>query len=242
MGTFRHSRGIVYNRDAESEPGPIRVTGTHPFRSADRQDWVAAEDLREGERLQGLGGKTPKVESSTPRAEPQPVFNMEVVADHCYRVGQQGLLVYNASPGQPGASSTTPSQPTAQPPGYAVGHVVPGSEVVHRAGGSSTIALSARDAALDPPGFSVLIGGTPEQTAAAFRCVFGPKSTMAHLVMVVGTAEVAKIRHLGFDVIAKPTNNFPNHGRVIHPTLGAVGFTPTNLAGLAKVFTDKSGL
>src|SRR5262249_33236093 len=33
----------------------------------------------------------------SPRREPEPVYNIEVEGDHCYRVGQQGLLVHNAS-------------------------------------------------------------------------------------------------------------------------------------------------
>jgi hypothetical protein len=35
--------------------------------------------------------------SWTLRAEPEPVYNIEVDGDHCYRVGRQGLLVHNAS-------------------------------------------------------------------------------------------------------------------------------------------------
>src|SRR4051794_33901117 len=95
-GTFHHSRGIVYDLWVEGEEEPIGVTGTHPFWSADREDWVPAKELKEGERLQGLEGKTPKVESLTLRAEPEPVYNIEVEGDHCYRVGKQGLLVHNA--------------------------------------------------------------------------------------------------------------------------------------------------
>jgi pyridoxal/pyridoxine/pyridoxamine kinase len=57
----------------------------------------------------------------------------------------------------------------------------------------------------------------------------------------VWTAEVEAIRVLGFDVIAVPTNNFPNHGRVIHPD-GVAGFTPANLQKLAAVFVNKKGL
>ena len=37
--------------------------------------------------------------SFTQRPEPEPVFNLEVEGDHCYRVGEQGLLVHNNSVG-----------------------------------------------------------------------------------------------------------------------------------------------
>jgi hypothetical protein len=35
----------------------------------------------------------------TLRAEPEPVYNLKVEGGHCYRVGQQELLVHNASAG-----------------------------------------------------------------------------------------------------------------------------------------------
>jgi hypothetical protein len=96
-GTFRHSRGIVYDLWVEGEEEPLGVTGTHPFWSPDREGWVCAKDLREGERLQALDGTTPRVKSLTLREEPEEVFNLEVDGDHVYRVGTQGLLVHNAS-------------------------------------------------------------------------------------------------------------------------------------------------
>jgi hypothetical protein len=43
-------------------------------------------------------------------------------------------------------------------------------------------------------------------------------------------------------VIEDPTKNFPNHGRLIHPTEGAAGFSDDNLKRLAQVFTDQTGL
>jgi hypothetical protein len=58
---------------------------------------------------------------------------------------------------------------------------------------------------------------------------------------VVGTAELDDIKTIGFDVIPDPSQHFPNHGRLIHPTDGAAGFTPANLARLSQVFTDTTG-
>jgi hypothetical protein len=115
---------------------------------------------------------------------------------------------------------------------------------VHRVGGGdeTNLALKPHEAKLDPPGISVLIGGTPAEAARAFRRVFGPKSSLGRVASTVGTAETERIRAAGFDVIPVPTSNFPNHGRIIHPTDGAAGFTPENLERLSQVFTNTTGL
>ena len=39
----------------------------------------------------------PVVQSLILQEKQEPVYNIEVEGDHCYRVGQQGLLVHNAS-------------------------------------------------------------------------------------------------------------------------------------------------
>lgn len=95
-GVFRFSRGSVYNLFVEGEPSPIGVTVGHPFWSVDRRDWVPVEQLLEGERLATLDGRTTTVRKWEYRGE-EPVYNLEVDADHCYRVGEQGILVHNAS-------------------------------------------------------------------------------------------------------------------------------------------------
>jgi hypothetical protein len=115
---------------------------------------------------------------------------------------------------------------------------------VHRVGGGDekNLGLKPHEATLDPPGISVLIGGTPAETTAAFRRVFGPKSSLGKAARTVGTAEIEQIRAAGFDVVPVPTSNFPNHGRIVHPTEGAAGFTPQNLQRLSQVFTNTTGL
>ncbi|MGO8902370.1 MAG: RHS repeat-associated core domain-containing protein [Isosphaeraceae bacterium] len=116
--------------------------------------------------------------------------------------------------------------------------------VVHRVGGGDekNLGLKPAEAKLNPPGISVLIGGMPADTAADFRRVFGPRSSLGRLASTVGTAEIEQIRKAGFDVIPVPTKNFPNHGRIIHPTQGAAGFTAENLQKLSPVFTNTTGL
>ena len=96
-GRFKHVRGWAWDVVVEGESRPIGVTAAHPMWSADRRDWVAAAELRVGERLQALDGRTPCVLGLTLRAGAEPVYNIEVEGDHCYRVGEQGLLVHNAS-------------------------------------------------------------------------------------------------------------------------------------------------
>jgi hypothetical protein len=95
-GTFRHTSGEVYDLMLESESQPIGVTATHPFWSVDRNGWVSAIDLDIGETLKTLEGTT-VVESRSMREEPETVYNIEVEGDHCYRVGESGVLVHNAS-------------------------------------------------------------------------------------------------------------------------------------------------
>ncbi len=121
-------------------------------------------------------------------------------------------------------------------------HNIDGS--VHRVGGGDekNLALKSAEAKLVPAGISVSIGGTPAETAAAFRRVFGPKSGLGKAASTVGSAEIKQIRAAGFDVIRVPTNNFPDHGRIIHPAEGAVGFTPRNLQRLSRVFKNTTGL
>ena len=51
-----------------------------------------------GGRLDAAGGVVRTL------LDPEPVYNIEVEGDHCYRVGQQGLLVHNNSGGE-GATS-----------------------------------------------------------------------------------------------------------------------------------------
>jgi hypothetical protein len=114
----------------------------------------------------------------------------------------------------------------------------------HRIGGAepANLSLKPAEAQLNPPGVSVLVGGTAQQAAADFRRVFGPQSSLGRKASVVGTASLDRIRDTGFDVIEDPTNNFPNHGRLIHPTEGAAGFTDENLERLSQAFSDQRGL
>jgi hypothetical protein len=94
--TFKHLGALVHQLWIKDEPKPIGVTGTHPFWSVDRQMWVEATQLRIGERVETVHGTT-EVMARSVLSPVVTVHNIEVEGDHCYRVGEQGMLVHNIS-------------------------------------------------------------------------------------------------------------------------------------------------
>ena len=98
--------GLRAELRVQGEAKVIGVTLGHPFWSMDRSDWVPVGELRVGERLLAWDGSTPVVESLGLRELPEAVYTVEVDGDHCYRVGEQGLLVHNQSQGETGAGAT----------------------------------------------------------------------------------------------------------------------------------------
>jgi hypothetical protein len=96
-GTFRHHAGKVVELHVEGLDEPIGTTPNHLFWSEDRQQFVRAEHLQEGERLRDFDG-TPRVEKIVALSEPEPVFNLEVQYDHVYHVTANGVLVHNSAP------------------------------------------------------------------------------------------------------------------------------------------------
>ena len=93
-GKYAFSKGRTFNLFIGGESAPIGVTGLHPVRSADRKAWVEVRELKAGERVLVEGG-TRVVEKVEERGE-ESVHNIEVEGEHCYRVGDQGVLVHNA--------------------------------------------------------------------------------------------------------------------------------------------------
>lgn len=113
--------------------------------------------------------------------------------------------------------------------------------VVHRVGGAdvANLRLKPGEAVLTPPGVSTLTGGDAQSAAAAMRRVYS-KARKWKVSLSMGTATAAAIRAAGFDVIADPTPNFPNHARVVHPN-GVAGFIDANLQQLAAAFVITHG-
>ncbi|MCI0680785.1 MAG: hypothetical protein L0Y71_01665 [Gemmataceae bacterium] len=116
------------------------------------------------------------------------------------------------------------------------------AEVIHRFGTISveTWRLRESDKLENPPGLSVLIGGTAEDAAAAMLEAYADKrkySRIHEMIKKTNTTSVLRIRQSGFDVVAAPTKRFANHGRVIHPQ-GSDGFTDENLQKLMAAFAE----
>lgn len=65
--------------------------------SVDRERWGPVRNLRPGARVRLLGGGDAVVEALTELSETVPVYNLEVDADHVYRVTAAGVLVHNQS-------------------------------------------------------------------------------------------------------------------------------------------------
>lgn len=94
-GTFHHRSSFqVLDVRIEGEDEPIGVTANHPIWSETRAEFVPAGELQVGEELRTLTGAT-HVESITARGPPEPVYNLEVHAQHVYQVAASGVLVHN---------------------------------------------------------------------------------------------------------------------------------------------------
>jgi len=93
-GTFSHSAGNVINLYIDGLDKPIGTTDNHPFWSEDRQVFVPAGKLQNGEILRTANGQLLAVNASSPRAA-DAVFNLEVNNEHVYFVSAAGILVLN---------------------------------------------------------------------------------------------------------------------------------------------------
>ncbi len=113
---------------------------------------------------------------------------------------------------------------------------------IHRIGGGTVenLRLKPAEAALVPPGISVLKAPTPREAAAQVRAAFPRAAGLHQAARTVGSTSEDAIRRAGFDVIPNPTRKLPNHHRIIHPD-GVAGLTDQNLAKLAAVFTNTTG-
>jgi hypothetical protein len=114
--------------------------------------------------------------------------------------------------------------------------ILPNETVVHRLGQSEGVSFEPTPAelALTPPKISRLMGGSPAEAIAAIRAVYS-KSKKWKAPGAVATATVGSIRRVGFDVVADPTAQFPNHARLVHPVDGPI-FGPSEVVALAVVF------
>ena len=97
-GTFEHVAQDVIDLQIEGQEKPIGCTPTHPIWSVDREEFVPAGELVEGERVRVLNGDTKRVVQKLPRPGPELVYNLEVFGEHVYHVTSDGVLVHNDCP------------------------------------------------------------------------------------------------------------------------------------------------
>lgn len=94
-GTIRHEAARVVDLYLEGLAEPIGTTANHRFWSADRQEFVRADELRPGEQLRGLQGDW-KVSRVEPRPGVSAVCNLEVRGGRAFHVSPLGILVQDA--------------------------------------------------------------------------------------------------------------------------------------------------
>ncbi len=73
----------------------IGCTANHPFWSEDRQEFVAAGQLRRGKRVRTRLEEVAAVVAIKPRPPTAWVYNLEIQGEHVYEVGLSGVLVHN---------------------------------------------------------------------------------------------------------------------------------------------------
>jgi len=93
-GKFVTTNVSVLDLSIEGVDEPIGVTPSHPFWSVDRECWIAAGELAEGERVLGASGPLAVV-SAEARAERETVYNIEVHRDHTFFVTSEKVWVHN---------------------------------------------------------------------------------------------------------------------------------------------------
>lgn len=102
-GRFIHEvdPGEVIELRFTGQTEPTRVTKNHPYWSVDRDDFIPAAELREGETVDCLNGSgTTTMTSVVPSDYSGLVYNLEIHGEHVYRVGSSGLLAHNTCAGR----------------------------------------------------------------------------------------------------------------------------------------------
>jgi hypothetical protein len=103
LGTFQHVSHDVVEVKLVGSSSPLQVTSGHRLWSLDRSGWVAAGDVRAGEKLASERGPA-TVEAVSHQEAPREVFNLDVDVDHRYFAGGSAILAHNADPCGPDAS------------------------------------------------------------------------------------------------------------------------------------------
>ncbi|MDO4557175.1 MAG: polymorphic toxin-type HINT domain-containing protein [Lachnospiraceae bacterium] len=91
---FRHIANNVIDLLFEGVD-KIGCTVNHPIWSVDREAFIEADKLVEGERVLLYNGETRRVVQKQPRPGPQYVNNLEVFGEHVYHVTLNRVLAHN---------------------------------------------------------------------------------------------------------------------------------------------------
>lgn len=95
-GKFIHEATNCIDLHIEGHDNPIGCTDNHPFWSEDRQEFIPAGELNQGERVLLYSGETARIAQKLPRPGPETVYNLEIWGEHVYHVGNDGVLVHNS--------------------------------------------------------------------------------------------------------------------------------------------------
>jgi RHS repeat-associated protein len=76
----------------------IEATYNHPFWVADKHEFVWAQDLKAGEKVELANGTTLQIDAVSKYDKALPVYNLSVSTIHTFYVGQHSVLVHNACP------------------------------------------------------------------------------------------------------------------------------------------------
>jgi hypothetical protein len=94
--TYHTWNDSVGDLQVSGESAAIQVTSGHTFMSGAAEDaWVAAAAFRLGDTIRTREGHATVTGTHTPTRTWTPVFNIEVASEHCYYVGNSGLLAHN---------------------------------------------------------------------------------------------------------------------------------------------------
>jgi len=92
--TPTHPYWVVAGESLETRP-PAKARGEEALRSTANGRWVAAQDIRHGDKLLARDGRLVKVEATETAEKTIRIFNLLVDRLNSYAVGGAGLLVNN---------------------------------------------------------------------------------------------------------------------------------------------------
>jgi len=140
--TVTHFNPTVLELTLAGSEKPLEPTAAHRLFSADRNDWVQAQELRLGERLRTANGTT-EVVAITRKPGVHRVYNIEVETEHRYLVSALKVLSHNAC-----NTTTPPQKPVSmeQALDLTESHVGPNNTVGTSGSGGTQVISSTVDA------------------------------------------------------------------------------------------------